>query len=98
MPLCKTLSPVPVRQGLSLNLELGWQVSSPRHPSVSTPHATGFTARVCGQRGCVAGPSHVEGMLESLAQVFRSPCLLFKCSSSEASFSAMGTVLISGFI
>ena len=91
MPLCKTLSPVPVRQGLSLNLELGWQVSSPRHPSVSTPHATGFTARVCG-------PSHVEGMLESLAQVFRSPCLLFKCSSSEASFSAMGTVLISGFI
>jgi hypothetical protein len=31
----------PLRQGLPLNLELGWQPSSPSNPSVSASHGSG---------------------------------------------------------
>lgn len=38
----------PLRQGVSLNLKLGWHPASPSYSSISTPpHSSGLQVRVC---------------------------------------------------
>lgn len=51
-----TLRLIPLRQDLSLDLELGWQPASPCDPLVSNPHSTGVTDE-CGELG--GGGAHL---------------------------------------
>lgn len=60
--------PIPLRQGLFLNGEMGWQPLSPSNPSVSIPHSSGTTeALVCGFShgfwGLEHSPSHLQLLL-----------------------------------